>query len=116
MKRTAGIVIHEEDFDLFEDIGNPEEVGRLILSLIRYARDGTVEPIGDRGLDLIAGTLRRAYDKDRGRYEETCARNKANIAKRWRNQQSEPVKPINQEEKPKRSSHPIRLYAEGDEP
>jgi hypothetical protein len=112
MKRTAGIVIHEEDFDLFNDIGNPEEVGRLILSLIRYARDGTVEPIGDRGLDLIAGTLRRAYDKDREQYEETCRRNRVNAAKRW--QALKDVEEAPKTPKPK-GHHPIRLYAEGDE-
>lgn len=112
MKRTAGIVIHEEDFDLFEDIGNPEEVGRLILSLIRYARDGTVEQIGDRGLDLIAGTLRRAYDKGREQYEETCRRNRVNAAKRW--QAINGAEEAPKEPKPK-GHHPIRLYAEGDE-
>ena len=76
------------DYQEHLELLTEEEIGKLVLALFRYTKDGSLPdwPKEDRSfaaLFMAFSFIRKQMDRDRDRYEETCAKNKENVQKRW---------------------------------
>ncbi|MGX8693174.1 MAG: DUF6291 domain-containing protein [Clostridia bacterium] len=57
--------------------------GRLFQAILDYAENGVVPDFFDPAVHVAWEAIRPAIDQDAIRYEEICARNRENAAKRW---------------------------------
>lgn len=66
-----GILIYFDSIDQLELIPDADR-GRLLLDLLRYAKDGTLPEYDNPANKLMFSILQKRVDKDCERYEEVC--------------------------------------------
>lgn len=87
--RKQSFVMYASDIYLFRTL-EPDEFPLLIEALFSYAETGNIPNLDNfpRAKNVF-NALRHHIDIDNSRYAERCARNRANIQKRWHNQDAE---------------------------
>lgn len=69
---------HKQIFDMLTD----EEAGMLIKAIFEYERGQLVEL--DKTLQIAFVSIKSSLDRNRETYERVCEKNKQNIEKRWK--------------------------------
>ncbi len=83
MKRRPGIIL---PFDLLEslELFSLDEIGRLVLAVLRYGRRGEDTAFEDRGLQTIFTQLKRSDDRDaEGWMRKTAAAQYSALCRTW---------------------------------
>lgn len=81
-KGKRSMVIYHDWMDIFEDL-SPEEVGQLMLALLRYDADGTETKFDDKVLRITFKQLKATVKRDREAYNEKCEKNRKRIKDYW---------------------------------
>ena len=88
MAQQKGIIFYPERVAVAKGLLDDAEIGRLFLAVCDYAESGAIPDYPSRAWGVCFDLMREAIDKNAQKYAETCARNKKNIEKRWKNQAS----------------------------
>lgn len=76
-KSPPGFFVYLNDWELFVDEFTEEEIGKLVIALISYAKDKTTEcKFEDRAMRTIYNTLVKTIDRGDEKYELKCLKNK----------------------------------------
>lgn len=66
-----------------------EQRGQLFTQLFEYAESGVLPQENDGILGMAFSVFRKDIDNSAKKYQETCEKNRRNVAKRWEQQKSE---------------------------
>lgn len=81
-KGKKSMVIYHDWIELFEDF-NDEEVGQLLLALLRFDIDGTESKFSDKAMRITYKQLKATVKRDRETYTEKCEKNRERINNYW---------------------------------
>ena len=87
--KAPGIIIYLEDFCDMQEQFSDEEIGRILTSVGKYCvstesgGNGYEPEFPDRSMKVVYKHLLKRVEADRKRYEDRCAMNSLNAAKRW---------------------------------
>lgn len=81
-KGKKSMVIYHDWMDIFEDL-TAEEVGQLMLALLRFDISGEETKFTDKALRITFKQLKATIKRDREAYTEKCEKNRERIRNYW---------------------------------
>lgn len=88
MAQQKGAIFYPEHVAVAKALLDDAEIGQLFLAVCDYAKSGTIPDYPSKAWGACFDLMRDGVDNNAKKYAETCARNKKNIEKRWKNQAS----------------------------
>lgn len=80
-----GVVMYYDLLEQLQDFTD-EQFGKITRAMIKYDRDGIEPQFNDIQIKLAFNILKPTIDRNKQEYQEKCDKNRENINKRWKKQ------------------------------
>lgn len=87
-KKPPRLLINPDHLDVAKGLLQEAEIGRLIIALSDYFREGKQPEGQSNAWNVCFNLLRGDIDDNARRYDERCEKNRQNIKKRWEQQKT----------------------------